>query len=86
MLKDWARRDALPAPEEIVAVRRLIRSAEEIVDGFTPEERASVDELFGVIRRARANIDTALPAHFSAVVRQPQPTLYPQPAGASSAG
>jgi integrase len=80
MLEDWARRDALPPPEEIVAVRRLIRAAEAILDGLTREERASVDELFAVIRRARANIDTALPTHLSAVVRQPQPTLYPQPA------
>ena len=80
LLEDWARRDALPTPEEIVAVRRLIRNAEGILDGLTPEERASVDELFAVIRRARANIETALPAHFSAVVRQPRPTLYPGPA------
>ena len=77
MLEDWARRDALPAPEEIVAARRLIRAAEAILDGLTPEERASVDELFAVIRRARANIETALPRHPSAVVRQPRPTLYP---------
>ena len=40
MLEDWARRDALPAPEEIVAVRRLIRNAEAILDGLTAEERA----------------------------------------------
>ena len=85
MLEDWARRDALPAPQEIVAVRRLIRAAEGILDGLTAEERASVDELFAVIRRARANIETALPTHFSAVVRQPQPTLYPQPARAAAA-
>jgi integrase len=78
MLEDWARRDALPAPAEIVAVRRLIRAAEAILDGLTPEERGAVDELFAVIRRARANIETALPTHFSAVVRQPRPTLYPQ--------
>jgi integrase len=84
MLEDWARRDALPAPEEIVAVRRLIRAAETILDGLTPEERASVDELFAVIRRARANIDTALPRHFSAVVRQSQPTLYPSPSSGVS--
>ena len=84
MLEDWARRDALPAPEEVVAVRRLIRSAEAILDGLTAEERATVDELFGVIRRARANIDTALPVHLSATVRQPLPTVYPQPASGAS--
>ena len=84
MLEGWARRDALPAPEEIVAVRRLIRNAETILDGLTADERASVDELFAVIRRARANIDTALPIHLSAVVRQPQPTLYPQLATGAS--
>ena len=77
MLEDWARRDALPAPEEIVAVRRLIRNAEAILDGLTPQERASVDELFGVIRRARANIETALPVHFSAAVRQPAADALP---------
>ena len=80
MLEDWARRDALPAPEEIVAVRRLIRAAEAILDGLTAEERASVDELFAAIRRARANIETALPTHFSAGVRQPQADALP-PAG-----
>jgi integrase len=85
MLEHWARRDAMPAPEEIVAVRRLIRNAEALLDVLTPQERASVDELFAVIRRARANIDTALPTHFSAVVRQPQPTLYPQPHSEASA-
>jgi hypothetical protein len=85
MLEDWARRDALPAPEEVVAVQRLIRKAEAMLDGLTPAERATVDELFGVIRRARANIDTALPIHFSATVRQPAPTFYPQPAGGASA-
>ena len=84
MLEDWARRDALPAPEEIVAVRRLIRIAEALLDGLTAEERATVDELFGVIRRARANIDTALPVRFSATVRQPLPTVYPQPASGAS--
>jgi hypothetical protein len=65
-------------------VRRLIRAAEAVLDGLTPEERAAVDELFAVIRRARANIDTALPAHFSGGVRQPRPTIYPQPAVATS--
>ena len=84
MLEDWARRDALPAPEEIVAVRRLIRTAEAILDGLTAEERASVDELFAVIRRARANIDAALPTHFTTVVRQPRPTLYPRSATGAS--
>ena len=78
MLEDWARRDALPAPQEIVAVRRLIRAAESTLDGLTREERVSVDELFAVIRRARANLETAMPSRFSAVVRQSQPTLYPQ--------
>jgi hypothetical protein len=76
MLEDWARRDALPPPEEIIAVRRLIRAAEKMLDGLTPEERTSLDELFAVIRRARANIDTALPTR---AVRQPKPVLYPQP-------
>ena len=41
MLEDWARRDALPAPEEIVAVRRLIRNAEAMLDGLSPAERAT---------------------------------------------
>ncbi len=44
MLEEWARRDALPAPEEIVAVRRLIRNAEAMLDGLVPAERASLDE------------------------------------------
>jgi integrase len=84
MLEDWARRDALPAPEEIVAVRRLIRAAETVLDGLTAQERAAIDELFAVIRRARASIETALPAHVSAGVRQPRPALYPRSAGGAS--
>jgi integrase len=80
MLEEWARRDALPSNEEIVAVRRLIRRAEAILDELSEQERAMVDELFAIIRRARASIDTALPTHLSAAVRQPAPTLYPQPA------
>ena len=84
MLEGWARRDALPAPEELVAVRRLIRAAETILDGLTPQERTAVDELFAVIRRARANIDTALPRHPSTTVRQPRPSVYPPPATGAS--
>jgi hypothetical protein len=85
LLEDWARRDALPTPEEIAAVRRLIRKAEELLDGLSPAERATVDELFAVIRRARANIDTALPVHVSGAVRQPNPTLHPMPTPATTA-
>jgi integrase len=85
-LEDWARRDALPAPEEVVAVRRLIRNAEELLDGLSAAERATIDELFNVIRRARVNIDTALPVHLSSAVRQPEPTLHPLPAMSTSTG
>ena len=66
-------------------MRRLIRSRRgDPRRAHRAEERASVDELFAVIRRARANIDTALPVHLSAVVRQPQPTLYPRQPPAES--
>jgi integrase len=86
MLEDWARRDALPAPQEVAAVRRLIRAAEQMLDELDPAERASLKELFAVIRRARANIETALPLHMAGRVRQPQPTLHPIPASTRPAG
>lgn len=80
MLEEWARRDAEPPPDEIVAVRRLIRAAEEMLGELSEAERASVDELMAILRRARANIDTALPIHMHGGVRQPQPLLHPLPA------
>ena len=80
MLEEWARRDAMPPPEEIVAVRRLIRAAEEMLGELSDAERASVDELMAILRRGRANIDTALPIHMHGRVRQPQPLLHPLPA------
>jgi hypothetical protein len=76
-LEEWARRDAMPPPEEVLAVRRLIREAEELLGGLTEEERANVDELMAILRRSRANIETALPAHLGGRVSQPQPTIYP---------
>jgi integrase len=86
MLEEWARRDAIPPPEEIVAVRRLIRAAEEMLGELSDAERASVDELMAILRRARANIDTALPIHMHGRVRQPQPLLHPLPAPRSATG
>jgi integrase len=76
-LEEWARRDAMPPPEEVVAVRRLIRKSEELLGNLTEEERANVDELMAILRRARANIDTALPAHLGGRISQPQPAIYP---------
>jgi integrase len=80
MLEEWARRDAAPPPDEIVAVRRLIRAAEKMLGELSDAERASVDELMAILRRGRANIDTALPIHMHGRVRQPQPLLHPLPA------
>jgi integrase len=80
MLEEWARRDAAPPPDEIVAVRRLIRAAEKMLGELSDAERASVDELMAILRRARANIDSALPIHMHGRVRQPQPLLHPLPA------
>jgi integrase len=80
MLEEWARRDAMPPPEEIVAVRRLIRAAEEMLGELSDAERATVDELMAILRRGRANIDTALPIHMHGRVRQPLPLLHPLPA------
>jgi integrase len=76
-LEEWARRDAIPPPEEVVAVRRLIREAEGLLGGLTEEERANIDELIAIIRRSRASIDIALPAHLAGRVSQPRPTIYP---------
>ena len=80
MLEKWAQRDAEPPPQEIVAVRRLIRAAEEMLGGLSETERASVDELMAILRRARANVDTALPVHMHGRLRQPEPVLHPLPA------
>jgi hypothetical protein len=65
------------ATERDLAVRRLIRAAEGMLGELSHAERASVDELLAVLRRARANIDTALPIHMHGRARQPQPVLHP---------
>ena len=78
-LEGWARTDAMPPPEEVLAVRRLIRKKEELIGGLTDDERASFDELMAVIRRSRASIETALPVDVCGRVSQPQPTVYPLP-------
>lgn len=76
-LEDWARNTAIPAGEEIAAVRRIVDRCEGLLAELPPDQRTDVDEAIGVQRRARAQLDTSMPVRFLGVIGQPTPTLFP---------
>lgn len=76
-LAEWARRQALPAEEEITTVRRLIGACEDALASLDPSDRAAVEEAIEPLRKGRASLDTAFPAQFRGVVAQPAPALFP---------
>lgn len=53
-VEEWARAEAMPSPEEISRVRRLIARIQAGLDDLTPEERAHVEHAVGTVRRHRA--------------------------------
>jgi integrase len=76
-LAEWARREALPAKEEITTVRRLIDTCQDTLASLDPPDRASVEEAIELLRKGRASLDTTFPAQFRGVVTQSAPTLFP---------
>jgi integrase len=76
-LEDWARNTAIPAGEEIAAVRRIVDRCEGLLAELPPDQRAEVDEAIGVQRRARGQLDTSMPVRFLGIISQPTPTLFP---------
>jgi hypothetical protein len=76
-LADWARRQALPAEQEIDAVRRLIDACEQALVRLDPPERQAVEQAIGLLRQGRAGLDTTFPVQFRGLIAQPAPTLFP---------
>ena len=76
-LAERARREALPAEEEIATVRRLIGACEDELASLDPPDRAAVEEAIELLRKGRASLDTTFPAQFRGVVAQSAPALFP---------
>lgn len=76
-LHEWARNGAIPSDEEIAAVRRVIGRCGDLLADLTEDERAEIDEAIDVLRRTRAQLDTAVPVRFLGSVGQSLPTLFP---------
>ena len=76
-LEDWARNAAIPSAEEIAAVRRIIDRCEQALADLPDDTRGEIEEAIGVLRRSRAQLDTAVPVRFLGVIGQPSPTLFP---------
>ncbi len=76
-LAERARREALPAEEEIATVRRLIGACEDELASLDPPDRAAVEEAIELLRKGRASLDTTFPAQFREVVAQSAPALFP---------
>jgi integrase len=76
-LADWARRDAIPASEEIDTVRRLITACEHALARLDPPDRATVTEAIELLRKGRAEMDTTFPVQFRGMVAQPAPAVFP---------
>lgn len=76
-LEDWARRAALPAGEEITAVRQIVARCETVLAELPEHERASTQEAIAVLRRTRAQLDTTMPVRFLGTIGAPTPRLFP---------
>ena len=76
-LEDWARNGAIPSAEEIAGVRRVIDRCQQLTADLAAAERAEIDEAIAVLRRGRAQLDTAMPVRFLGFIGQPSPTLFP---------
>jgi len=76
-LEEWARRGVIPSGEEVAAVRRVVDRCEGLLGDLSPSERAAIDEAIGIVRSARAQLDTSVPVRFLGAVGQSSPTLFP---------
>jgi len=76
-LEEWARRGVIPSGEEVAAVRRVVDRCEGLLGDLSSSERAAIDEAIGIVRSARAQLDTSVPVRFLGAVGQSSPTLFP---------
>ena len=65
---EWARADAIPAPQEITRIRQLINRVKGDIAQLCDTERARIDEAVAVVRRHRA-VHLGIPS-----ARQPLPS------------
>ena len=76
-LAEWARAGAMPSPEEIETLRRLILANEEVLAGLSEHDRRRVEDAITTARRSRAALDVTFPAQFRGLARQATPSLFP---------
>jgi hypothetical protein len=76
-LAEWARASAMPSPEEIETLRRLILANKEVLAGLGEQDRQRVQDAITTARRSRATLDATFPAQFRGLARQASPTLFP---------
>lgn len=76
-LEEWARNSAIPAGEEIAAVRAIIDRCQKLVSNLADDERSAVEDAIAVLRRNRAQLDISVPVRFLGVIASPAPTLFP---------
>ena len=76
-LAEWARATAVPSPEEIETLRRLILANEEVLAGLGEHDRQRVEDAITTARRSRATLEATFPAQFRGLARQASPTLFP---------
>ncbi len=76
-LAEWARAGAMPSPEEIETLRRLILANEEVLAGLGEKDRQRVQDAITTARRSRATLDATFPAQFRGLARQASPSLFP---------
>ncbi len=76
-LAEWARASAMPSPEEIETLRRLILANEEVLAGLGEQDRQRVQDAITTARRSRATLDATFPARFRGLARQASPSLFP---------
>jgi len=76
-LAEWARAEVAPSPEEIEAVRGLLRANTEVLAGCGEEEREHIEAAIATLRKERAALATTFPVEFRGLARQAHPTLFP---------
>jgi hypothetical protein len=76
-LAEWARATAMPSPEEIETLRRLILANQEVLAGLGEQDRQRVQDAITTARRSRATLEAAFPAQFRGLARQASPSLFP---------
>jgi hypothetical protein len=88
-LAEWARTKAIPADAEIETVRALIEAGEGALAELAPDEKATLLELFRVLRATRAQMHATIDIRTIAATRNPEPTFTPPaftPLPAAAAG